>query len=58
MVTIFGGGRELQKVDALTANAMHGVEHYGNLVVYLRMKGIVPPSTEDMQGAAAPKAQK
>ena len=34
------------KRDALTANTMHGVEHYGNLIVYLRMKGIVPPSSE------------
>ena len=24
----------------------------------LRMKGLVPPSTEDMQAASAPKAQK
>jgi uncharacterized damage-inducible protein DinB len=57
MVTLFGGGRELQKVDALTANCMHGVEHYGNMIVYLRMKGLVPPSTEQME-AAAPKPQK
>jgi uncharacterized damage-inducible protein DinB len=32
--------------DVLTANLMHGVEHYGNLIVYLRMKGLVPPSSE------------
>ncbi len=57
MVTLFGGARELQKVDVLTANALHGVEHYGNLVVYLRMKGLVPPSSEQ-QEAPAPKAQK
>jgi uncharacterized damage-inducible protein DinB len=37
---------EMPKRDALTANAMHGVEHYGNLIVYLRMKNIVPPSSE------------
>jgi uncharacterized damage-inducible protein DinB len=39
-------GRDMPRRDVLTANAMHGVEHYGNLVVYLRMKNIVPPSSE------------
>jgi uncharacterized damage-inducible protein DinB len=24
---------------------VHGNEHYGNLVTYMRMKGIVPPSS-------------
>ena len=40
------GERSLPKIDVLTANTMHGVEHYGNLIVYLRMKNIVPPSSE------------
>jgi uncharacterized damage-inducible protein DinB len=44
-VTLFGD-RALPKIDVLTANALHGVEHYGNLIVYLRMKNIVPPSSE------------
>jgi len=44
MVKLFKG--DMLKRDALTANAMHGVEHYGNLIVYLRMKNIVPPSSE------------
>ena len=38
--------QNMPKLDVLTANAMHGVEHYGNLVVYLRVKGLVPPSSE------------
>lgn len=25
---------------------LHAVEHYGNLVTYLRIKGIVPPTSE------------
>lgn len=29
----------------LTFNVAHNNEHYGNLVVYLRLKGHVPPST-------------
>lgn len=37
---------DLPKRDALMANTLHGVEHYGNLVVYLRLKNIVPPSSE------------
>ncbi len=43
-VKLFHG--DMPKRDVLTANALHGVEHYGNLIVYLRMKNIVPPSSE------------
>jgi uncharacterized damage-inducible protein DinB len=39
-------GRDMAKFNALSANNMHLVEHYGNLVTYLRMKNIVPPSSE------------
>jgi hypothetical protein len=28
----------------------HTWEHYGNVVVYLRMKGLVPPFSEGMSG--------
>jgi uncharacterized damage-inducible protein DinB len=34
----------------LNWNLWHTWEHYGNVVVYLRMKGLVPPSSENMQG--------
>ena len=27
-------------------NNSHNMEHYGNMVTYMRMKGIVPPSSE------------
>jgi hypothetical protein len=27
-------------------NAVHVSEHYGNLVTYMRMKGMVPPSSQ------------
>lgn len=33
----------------LNWNLWHTWEHYGNVVVYLRMKGLVPPSSEKMQ---------
>ena len=34
----------------LMFNTTHNNEHYGNLVVYLRLKGKVPPSTARAQG--------
>ena len=42
-------GMDLSKKDVLTVNNMHTVEHYGNLITYLRLKDIVPPSTEMQQ---------
>lgn len=44
MVKMFG--RERTRMGALLMNASHSWEHYGNLVTYLRIKGIVPPSSE------------
>ena len=29
----------------LAFNSAHNYEHYGNLVTYMRMNGIVPPSS-------------
>jgi hypothetical protein len=39
-------GLDLPKLFVLTANNMHTVEHYGNLVVYMRLKNILPPTSE------------
>lgn len=39
-------GQERNRLGVLWFNASHNLEHYGNLVVYLRTKGIVPPSSE------------
>jgi uncharacterized damage-inducible protein DinB len=39
-------GREQPKLAILSFNTAHDFEHYGNLVTYMRMKGIVPPSSE------------
>ena len=33
-------------LNRLLGNLTHDWEHYGNLVTYLRLKGLVPPSTE------------
>jgi uncharacterized damage-inducible protein DinB len=39
-------GTDMPKLGVLTANLLHTVEHYGNLVTYMRMKNIVPPTSE------------
>ena len=39
------GGRRASRGSVLVFNTTHNNEHYGNLVVYLRLKGLVPPST-------------
>jgi uncharacterized damage-inducible protein DinB len=38
-------GQEQTRLFALTLNATHNGEHYGNMVTYLRINGIVPPSS-------------
>jgi uncharacterized damage-inducible protein DinB len=37
----------LARLSLLSLNTAHTDEHYGNMVTYLRMKGIVPPSSEN-----------
>jgi uncharacterized damage-inducible protein DinB len=44
MVKLFGG--DTPKLGVLTVNNIHSVEHYGNLVTYMRLKNIVPPTSE------------
>lgn len=44
MVKLFGG--DTPKLGVLTVNNIHTIEHYGNLVTYMRMKNIVPPTSE------------
>lgn len=39
-------GREMTKLGVLNFNTMHDNEMYGTMVAYLRIKGIVPPSSE------------
>jgi len=39
-------GHDMPKLGVLTVNVVHTVEHYGNLVTYLRMKNIVPPTSD------------
>jgi uncharacterized damage-inducible protein DinB len=39
-------GRPTPKLAVINFNIQHCNEHYGNLVTYMRLKGIVPPSSE------------
>lgn len=48
------GGRGRNRFSMLNWNLWHTWEHYGNVVVYLRMKGLVPPSSEKAQGMKMP----
>jgi uncharacterized damage-inducible protein DinB len=34
------------KLSIIYANIGHNMEHYGNMVTYLRIKGLVPPSSQ------------
>ena len=47
MLTVGTPPRQWQtaRANQLTMVIAHGNEHYGNLVTYMRMKGIVPPSS-------------
>ena len=44
--TVKAFGQERNRLGVLWFNASHNLEHYGNLAVYMRTKGIVPPSSE------------
>jgi len=48
MPVITESGRKAQalRISRLIQNHVHNNEHYGNMVTYLRMKSIVPPSSE------------
>lgn len=48
MVTLFGP-RKATKLAVLNFNIAHDNEMYGQLVVYLRIKGLVPPSSQPRQ---------
>ncbi|HEX4751137.1 MAG TPA: DinB family protein [Bryobacteraceae bacterium] len=37
---------DLARLTVLSANTAHMDEHYGNMVTYMRLKGIVPPTSD------------
>jgi hypothetical protein len=44
-VVAFPGGA-LSRLSIIGVNTAHNFEHYGNLITYLRLKGLVPPSSQ------------
>ena len=44
MVKLFGN--DIPKLGVLSVNNAHTMEHYGNMVTYMRLKDIVPPTSE------------
>ena len=49
MEMVKAGQNLVPKARYLITNISHDNEHYGNLVTYMRIKGLVPPSTERAQ---------
>ena len=41
----FGPGPDFTAIGMATLLAFHGMDHYGQMVEYLRMNGIVPPAS-------------
>ena len=39
-------GMKTNKIGVLSFNSGHDMEHYGNMVTYFRLKGMVPPSSQ------------
>jgi len=39
-------GFNMAKLTVLSLNTAHTDEHYGNMVTYMRLKGLVPPTSE------------
>jgi uncharacterized damage-inducible protein DinB len=39
-------GMKMPRLNVLQFNAAHDMEHYGNIVTYMRLKGLVPPSSQ------------
>jgi len=48
-------GMDMPKLGVLNFNNMHAMEHYGNLVTYMRLKNIVPPTSEKAPAAEQKK---
>jgi uncharacterized damage-inducible protein DinB len=48
-------GMAATRLGIMDFNVAHNMEHYGNLVTYMRLKGIVPPSSAPRTVAPAKK---
>jgi uncharacterized damage-inducible protein DinB len=45
---------QMPRLTVLAFHTGHAFEHYGNIVTYMRLKGLVPPSSEPPSGAYKP----
>jgi uncharacterized damage-inducible protein DinB len=45
---------QMPRLTVLAFHTAHAFEHYGNVVTYMRVKGIVPPSSEPPFGTYVP----
>ena len=45
---------QMPRLTVLAFHTAHAFEHYGNLVTYMRLRGIVPPSSEPPFGVYKP----
>ena len=56
VVTTVSAGRQLQagRGNAIVFAIAHSNEHYGNLVTYLRVKGLVPPAAASQASFLSP----
>jgi len=52
MVKLFGFN--LARLTLYSLNTAHTDEHYGNMVTYMRLKGLVPPTSEQQAPPPAP----
>jgi len=43
------GDSKITRLSLLDFNVAHTMEHYGNLVTYMRVQGLVPPSSESQR---------
>lgn len=42
---------DFARLTVFAANTAHDYEHYGNMATYMRIKGIVPPTSEKSGGS-------
>ena len=54
-VSLFG--RDMPRLGVLNVNTLHCSEHYGNLITYMRLKNVVPPTSEPGFQPVPPKKQ-
>ena len=52
VATARNGTGNRSKIGALIYDTQHINEHYGNIVTYMRLQGLVPPSSAPRGGGA------